>query len=141
MDNQIPNPNTDLKLPEPVVEQLPQSPDVIAGPSPNETVANISIEQAQASGSPLPPVTAALPMIPDMPPSPVPAADPLAVSPSSTPAIADDNDLIEKEWIEKAKMIVETTKADPHLQNKEINRMKADYIKKRYNKEIKLSQD
>ncbi len=58
-----------------------------------------------------------------------------------TPIIADDSDLIEKEWVLKAKEIVARTKHDPYLQNKEVERMKADYMKKRYNKEIKVTED
>ena len=54
------------------------------------------------------------------------------------PTAASDTDLIEKEWVEKAKAIVEQTRSDPHLQNKEISKFKADYMKKRYNKTIKL---
>lgn len=54
------------------------------------------------------------------------------------PQIADDNDLIEKEWVEKAKQIVDKTKDDPYLQNRELGNMRADYMKKRYNKDIKL---
>jgi hypothetical protein len=54
----------------------------------------------------------------------------------ATPQIADDADLIEKEWVEKAKEIVEKTRDNPYLQNKAINEMKTDYIKKRYNKDI-----
>lgn len=57
------------------------------------------------------------------------------------PAIADDNDIIEQEWVNKAKAIVESTKEDPHGQNKEISKLRASYIKKRYNKEIKTSED
>jgi len=56
------------------------------------------------------------------------------------PADADDTDLIEREWVDKAKAIVEHTKADPHLQNQEINKMKADYIQKRYNRQIKINE-
>ena len=52
-----------------------------------------------------------------------------------------DNDLIEQEWVNKAKAIVERTKEDPRLQNKEINKFKADYIKKRYNRVIKVSEE
>lgn len=58
---------------------------------------------------------------------------------SSGPQIAEDTDLIEKEWVERAKRIVEHTRHDPHLQTQEMSNMKADYIKKRYNKDIKLS--
>ena len=65
-----------------------------------------------------------------------PASDP-SVSHTSH-LLASDIDLIEKEWVEKAKAIVARTHGDPYTQNKEINKIKADYIKKRYNKDIKL---
>jgi hypothetical protein len=54
--------------------------------------------------------------------------------------IADDADLIEKEWVTRAKAIVEQTKEDPFEQNKAINKVKAEYIKKRYNKDLKVSE-
>lgn len=60
---------------------------------------------------------------------------------SVQPLSADDVDLIEKEWVEKAKQIVNQTKDDPHTQNKELNNFKAGYIKKRYNKEMIISKD
>lgn len=56
----------------------------------------------------------------------------------AAPAVADDLDLIEKEWVEKAKGIVEQTKNDPYKQNKEMNLFKADYMKKRYNRDVKV---
>jgi hypothetical protein len=68
-------------------------------------------------------------------------AQPAALPSGWMPPIADDGDLIEKEWVLKAKEIVARTAHDPHLQNREINKFKADYLKKRYNKEIKLSED
>lgn len=58
-----------------------------------------------------------------------------------TPMIADDNDLIEKEWVSKAKQIVDQTKDDPYNQNKQIVRLRADYLKKRYNKDVKIQED
>lgn len=58
------------------------------------------------------------------------------VSPS---AIADDGDLIEKEWVHKAKQIVEANRDDPYKQSEELTVFKADYMKKRYDKNIKLS--
>ncbi|HLB66274.1 MAG TPA: hypothetical protein VJJ78_01605 [Candidatus Saccharimonadales bacterium] len=60
---------------------------------------------------------------------------------SDTPPIADDADLIEKEWVDKAKQILEQNKDNPHALNQAINRVKADYIKKRYNKDLKTSND
>jgi hypothetical protein len=75
--------------------------------------------------------------------SPVPPASPVPSPSLTTPApqIADDIDLIEKEWVEKAKEIVDKTKENPYLQNKAISEIKADYIKKRYNKELAKSEE
>lgn len=56
------------------------------------------------------------------------------------PVIANDLDLIEKEWVRKAKEVVEATIGDPYTQNIEINKVKADYIQKRYNKAVKVKE-
>ena len=53
-----------------------------------------------------------------------------------TPNEAADSDLIEKEWVEKAKQIVERTRDNPYQQQEELSKMKAEYLKKRYNREI-----
>jgi hypothetical protein len=58
-----------------------------------------------------------------------------------SPAIADDNDLIEKEWVQKAKAIVIKNKEDPYTQKKERSHYKANYVKKRFNKDIKISEN
>lgn len=58
----------------------------------------------------------------------------------STPLTADDDDLIEKEWVEKAKKIIEQTRENPKHQSKEISLFRADYMKKRYNKVIKVDE-
>jgi hypothetical protein len=60
------------------------------------------------------------------------------IAPSASPTVANDLDLIEKEWVEKAKAIVSKTRTDPHTQNDEMNKFKADYMKKRYGKDIKI---
>ncbi len=59
---------------------------------------------------------------------------------STTALIADDADLIEKEWVLKAKAIVMRTKDDPREQNIQMNDVKADYLKKRYNKDLKVTE-
>lgn len=69
------------------------------------------------------------------------AAPVYAPADNTHPPIAEDSDLIEDEWVEKAKEIVERTRHDPYQQNKEVTLMKADYLKKRYNKDIKVSED
>lgn len=55
-----------------------------------------------------------------------------------TPVVAEDKDDIEKEWVNKAKKIVEQTKVDPYLQERAVSRLQADYMKKRFNKDVKL---
>ncbi len=56
---------------------------------------------------------------------------------SGSPMVAEDVDLIEKEWVNKAKAIVQQTKNDPSQQNIQLNRFKADYLKTRFSKDIK----
>ncbi len=70
-------------------------------------------------------------------PTTTPAASTI---PTTNPPVAGDDDLIEKEWVTKAKEIVEKTKHDPHLETKEISLFRADYLKKRYNKELKVAE-
>ncbi|HSX47316.1 MAG TPA: hypothetical protein VLF63_00935 [Patescibacteria group bacterium] len=50
-----------------------------------------------------------------------------------------DKDLIDKEWVDKAKQIVEKNRYDPYKQSEELTILKADYIKTRFNKSIKLT--
>lgn len=57
------------------------------------------------------------------------------------PQVADDADLIEKEWVLRAKQIVEHTRTDPRRQSEAMNLVKADYLRKRYNRIIKLTED
>ena len=54
------------------------------------------------------------------------------------PQTANDLDVIEKEWVERAKAIVEQTKSDPYLQEQRVAEMQSDYLKKRYGKELKV---
>lgn len=107
------------------VDTMPASPELQSSapaPQPNDD-----------SQQPQPATTSAQPQ--QDAPSPQPTT-----GSSSTP-MADDADLIEKEWVVRAKSLVEKTKDDPFLQNKEISKVKADYIKKRYNKDMKVSED
>ncbi len=83
-------------------------------------------------------------MTPAAPPIPLPVppagAGATTTSPAASGLVADDDkDLIEKEWVHKAKEIVERTRDDPYKQSEDLTVFKADYIKKRYGKTIKLS--
>ncbi len=59
---------------------------------------------------------------------------------TSTPQAADDADLIEEEWVHKVKQILVKTKGDPFRQTQAVAQLRSDYLKKRYNKEVKLSE-
>lgn len=62
---------------------------------------------------------------------------PPVVSPKTSKLPAADKDLIEKQWVQKAKEIVADTKNDPHKRKSEIAVAKADYIQKRFKKPVK----
>lgn len=68
-----------------------------------------------------------------------PATPVTASGASGTALAADDADLIEKEWVTKAKQIVERTRDDPYKQSEDLTLFKADYMQKRYGKTIKVS--
>lgn len=62
-----------------------------------------------------------------------------AVSDDS-PAIAGDDDVIEKEWVDKAKKIIQDTKGDPHQRTSKVNQLQKSYLKKRYGKELGVAE-
>ena len=54
----------------------------------------------------------------------------------------DDNpDDLDREWVYKAKEIVERTKHDPFMESRELSKVKADYLKTRHNKHLKVGED
>lgn len=124
---------------------LPPSMPEMTVPLPEtaEHNADRAAEQQPAVAERNAPPAMALPAQPM--PAPMPAAQPVQpandAQASSTPSTADDNDLIEKEWVAKAKQIIERTREDPYGQSKQISVVKADYMKKRYNKDIKLVEE
>lgn len=110
-----------------------------------------AVERQPLTSELLPGASGQVPPVPPAHPGPVQmAANPVALPQSAAssqvgsavipPSTAEDVDLIEKEWVHRAKALVAKTKDNPHEQNKEMSKYKADYIKKRYNKEIKVSE-
>jgi hypothetical protein len=122
MDAQ-PSEQSGLNLPSPVNAQQPASGPV---PESNQQTA------AQMPTVPLPSTTQL--------PQNSSAANLNSTSQIVMQTLADDTDLIEKEWVSKAKQIVEHNREDPYEQSKELTIFKADYMKKRYNRTIKLSE-
>ncbi len=138
MPDVSPNNQPGFELPQPTIEQA-------VTPVASEAAPMKSEQQSRAPELP----SGAMPATPPAPATPQPSAltdDPLPAASASSlssmaPAIADDADLIEKEWVDKAKAIVEHTRDDPHMQSKKLNEFKTDYMKKRYGKEIKLTEE
>jgi hypothetical protein len=98
--------------------------------------------QPPAMRQPVPPaMTLPLPPNPAAPAAQnVPQTDVSATTQVATPPVIDDGDLIEKEWVHKAKQIVDQNRNDPYKQSEELTMFKADYMKKRYNKNIKVDE-
>lgn len=121
-----PNPNAREVVPEvPSVRQIESNGASV------ETKENVS---QPSQGAPLSASTLPLPQ-------PIkqdaPDTTNLTTAQSGNPAMAADDDVIEREWVNKAKQIVDETRDDPYEQEKEVSKLQADYIKKRYGKEIK----
>lgn len=79
------------------------------------------------------------PVAPVAPPvaNPSPPAPPAGIS---APLVAADEDLIEKEWVDKAKEIINQTKDDPNARTQRVSELKLDYRQKRYGKVIGASE-
>lgn len=77
-----------------------------------------------------------MPVMPVPMPQPVPAQPTVQPVADDNPIIAGDDDLIEKEWVDKAKKIITDTKDDPYRREREVNKLQADYLRKRYGKEL-----
>ncbi len=132
------------KMPPPMMEQAPASQN-------QETGAGLGQEQLPAAPefgrNPVAPSGAqpqvANPIPLPITPMPVPTQQQVPAqsnpAPTSTLNAKQDTDLIEKEWVNKAKIIVERTRDDPYKQSEQLTGVKVDYMKKRYNKSIKLN--
>lgn len=77
-------------------------------------------------------------VIADIPAEPAAPAVPISSATADLPA--SDIDLIEKQWINRTKMVIAKTHDDPHLQKSEMSKVKADYIQKRFKKTIKTDE-
>lgn len=138
MDQMLPTPRPELPTPERLAPQqgggeyVVPYPEELEQAAPGERIAQAASAVAQASTP-----AVVIPIIPQQVTA-TPATD---LTQSTNPPIADDVDVIEKEWVEKAKDIVAKTRSDPHMQTVQLTTFRHDYMKKRYGKEIKLPED
>lgn len=141
--NQVPTPSGNFNMP-----MQPGGYNV--APAPNQNVGNLPPNYNQYNQAPAMPspeqmaVRAeqlAAPVQQSVQPAPQPAA---TATPQSTatavtfsdPAVAADQDKIEKEWVDKVKDVISKTQHDPWKQQMDISRMMRDYVQKRFGKTV-----
>lgn len=69
------------------------------------------------------------------------ATQPPAQITSAIPVTAQDLDVMEKEWVNRAKQVVNATRDNPRQQNIELAKVKADYLQKRFQKTLKIDDE
>jgi hypothetical protein len=98
---------------------------------------NFETEQSIGAATQQPAITMPTPTPTVQPATAQPAViTPTTTDDTTTPATAADVDLIEKEWVMKAKTVISQTKSDPAGQERMIAELMRDYVKKRYGKEV-----
>lgn len=144
------NPNSNEAAGQQQPTSIPEGAYIPPAPMPGE--AGYLPPEGQPAAPELSPFPAAQPAMP-LPPmpgqvgqpitlpqaQPVPGSDVSATTNSGLAGIIDDGDLIEKEWVHKAKAIVDRNRDDPFKQSEELTEVKAEYMKQRYDKNIKLN--
>lgn len=143
------NPSSNEAFGTPLSSGSEQAPSSTASDISGQGSAEQAAPMAETAPAPVSPGMSAPPMLPLPPLTPsapaTPATNPMATTQNDAAALPttavplNDDDLIEKEWVNKAKAIVEQTRDDPYRQSEELTAVKVDYMQKHYNKTIKLS--
>lgn len=134
------NPQADqtpgLRLPQPSfnVGQAPATPPQAGYQQPVQAMP--SAPQPQQPSMP-----GSLQPMPSSPANPPQAAMPVPQVQDMPVVQNDDEDAVDQEWTNKAREIVEKNRTDPYLLSREISKIKSQYIKVRYNKDIKTLED
>lgn len=136
----VPNPSPEIGTNHPQI--VPPYPEALSGSRVESAPERPAPQELQPAGpvqgTPSLPVVATPPAT--IPVQVVPLLNPVPTT-DTNPAVAGDDEVIEKAWVDKAKKIVTETKDNPYQQEKEVSKLQADYLKKRYGKEVKLASD
>lgn len=127
--------NPEMPRVQPQPEVLPQIPG--ASEYQPGAVERAIESRPEAAPRPSPQLPPAQPVVLPtyVPPTPTDQPTSTAVV-SGTPSVAGDDDLIEKEWVDKLKKIITLTAGNPHERARVVAQLQADYLKKRYNKTL-----
>lgn len=143
MDAMNPNRNEapGLSLPAPVAESQPSS---FSAQETGQNSPESGASAAEKSTGIAAPALTAVSTNPMPQTVPLQGQQPVASGVSNTSKgvvskVMNDKDLIEKEWVEKAKSIINQNRENPHKQTEELTGVKAEYLEKNYNKSIKLN--
>ena len=126
-------PGPELHVPTPPVgsEHIPVLPmpeaGVETGAERVEQVAEASAVAADAAGTP-----GAV-----GPPQVTVSQEQAAPATSMGPAVAADEDVIEKEWVDRAKKLVNDTKDDPYTRSEQVTALQTEYQAKRFGRDAK----
>lgn len=89
-------------------------------------------------------VQSAMPTVPVLPEPILPTTssdDSATAGDDSAAMLANDDDLIETEWVNRAKKILDETKDDPYKREYEISKLQIEYIRQRYGRIIGQTED
>ncbi len=127
------NPEQTPSLPPVSPELLPPDAQYEAGPVNHERETPL---QPQTTAVPLSSI--AVPVLPQ--PAVANDQSDTATLLTSVPDVAADDDLIEKEWVDKAKRIISETADDPYKREQAVTQLQREYLRKRYGKEAGVSE-
>ena len=114
------------------------SPDVNSGSSAEKAPTRPEVEShPQPQQAAIPVADIAAPVLPQAPDNT--SQEDTSTLAGSMPETAADDDLIEKEWVSKAKRIISETADDPHRREAAVAQLQREYLRKRYGKEFGAS--
>lgn len=117
-----------------VPERTPES-----GPAFNPEIELKNSQSVEANQAPAVAAPGTLPTI--VPPVSGDDQSAAVSSDNAAPLVAADEDLIEKEWVDKAKKIIAETKDEPYRREQEVKKLQIEYVRKRYGRVIGDSGD
>ncbi len=132
-ETSLPN-NVPERIPDGFGQSIERAPQYVGpetgietGAERREQASEAAAAAADSSGLPIVlPAPVAIPVVPVVDDSQI----------SATPLVAGDDDLIEKEWVDRAKKIVDETREDPYKREAAVSQLQKDYQKKRYGREL-----
>ena len=104
-----------------------------------ETAAARPEQAGKQAKQPVLPTTLDLPVA-DTPTIAIPGADDSAQTQSDHRTQSEDSDRIDSVWINKTKAVISQTRSDPYEQKVQVSKVKAEYIQKRFNKQVKIDE-